>query len=418
MDYRKALAVLEERQETRIRLGLARIRRHLARLGDPQEKVPAVHVAGTNGKGSVCAMISAIGQAAGLKAGLYISPHLSDPRERIAINGKMISRADFSRLMSRALRHEDKDPLTYFELLTSIAFQYFAERRIELMVLETGLGGRFDATNVVKQPVVSVITTVDYDHMQFLGSSITAIAGEKAGILKRARPVVVGDLRPAALKVVSERARALGCPLLRADRPNKPQIDWRRGRQAYRVPDAPRRTVGLLGVSQPQNAEVAAEAAKQLAITDSAIAKGLAAVRWPGRWQVVRKHGRVAVVDGAHNRQAMERFEQTLRQSPWQGRRSVFIMGFLKDKEHELMVKRLAPHLREAIVVAPSNPRALDAGTLAREVRAAAPKARITVAANPREAIHCWLARKTPRNAFICGSLYLAGEALNELEAA
>ncbi|MDD5305276.1 MAG: Mur ligase family protein, partial [Elusimicrobia bacterium] len=182
MIFAEALAVLEERQETKIVLGLGRVRAHLARLGDPHLAVPAIHVAGTNGKGSTCAILSAVLSAAGYSTGLFISPHLLSVRERISVDGREISESEFSRFMARALAADKKKELTYFELLTSIAFQHFADKKCAVMVLETGLGGRLDATNVIPRPLAAIVTSIDYDHQAYLGETLKAIAREKAGI--------------------------------------------------------------------------------------------------------------------------------------------------------------------------------------------------------------------------------------------
>src|SRR5208282_6773973 len=182
MKFRRALEILTARQETRIQLGLTRVRRHLKSLGDPQEAFDSIHVAGTNGKGSVCAFLDSVLREAGFKVGLYISPHLESILERIRVNGRWIPPKDFARLMERTLRREAGNRLTYFELVTSIAFQYFQESKVDIAVLETGLGGRYDATNVVQKPLATLIPTVDYDHMDFLGWTLASIAREKAGI--------------------------------------------------------------------------------------------------------------------------------------------------------------------------------------------------------------------------------------------
>jgi dihydrofolate synthase/folylpolyglutamate synthase len=161
MTFASALAALEARQEARIELGLGRVRAHLSRLGDPQELVPAFHVAGTNGKGSTCAMLASVLRASGRRTGLYVSPHLLDVRERITVDGRPISKNAFARLMTRTLRADKEKRLTYFELLTSIAFQHFAESKCDTTVLETGMGGRLDATNVVTHPLAAVVTSID-----------------------------------------------------------------------------------------------------------------------------------------------------------------------------------------------------------------------------------------------------------------
>ncbi len=198
MTFASALAALEARQEARIELGLDRVLKHLSRLGNPHDRVPVFHVAGTNGKGSTCAILAAVLRASGRRTGLYVSPHLLDVRERISVDGRPISKSAFARLMARTLRADAGGRLTYFELLTSIAFQHFAESKCAVSVLETGMGGRLDATNVVTSPLAAVVTSIDFDHQAFLGKTLSAIAVQKAGIFKTGRPAVYPNLaRPA-----------------------------------------------------------------------------------------------------------------------------------------------------------------------------------------------------------------------------
>ena len=234
MTYACALAVLEERQETKIVLGLDRVLAHLSRLGNPQLKVPAFHVAGTNGKGSMCAMLAAVLKASGRKTGLYVSPHLLSVRERVSIGGKAISEVAFARLMAKALTADPKKKLTYFELLTSIAFQHFAEEKCDVMVLETGLGGLLDATNVVPAPLAAIVTSVDFDHQAFLGDTLPAIARQKTGIFKAGRPAVYPDLP------VLRRASLRGMPFVVRRPWATVSTDWSRGRQTLRAPSGSR----------------------------------------------------------------------------------------------------------------------------------------------------------------------------------
>jgi len=417
MTLSRALAVLDERQETKIRLGLARIRRHLARLGDPQERYETVHVAGTNGKGSVCAMLDSVLRESGLKVGLYLSPHLEDVRERIRVNGEWIPPKDFGRLMQKTLRHEGRDPLTYFELLTSIAFQYFAERKVDVAVLETGLGGRFDATNVVRRPLATIIPSIDYDHMNFLGKTLSRIAREKAGIFKKGCPALTAETKAEPLKVLRRTAERLRAPFvaLPDDGPWRPwKIDWKNGRQIIRGPGGRRLRVGILGVAQARNAALVGAAAgwlraQNVPISEEAFERGLAKVRWPARFEIVRRGSRVAILDGAHNLQAMRHFKSTLESSPWNKRPKRFVLGFLRDKEHRKMIQLIAPMLKEAIATEPPSPRALSAGELAAEIKAAAPAAKITVLSDPNEALRVAFAARSPRAICVCGSFYLAG---------
>jgi dihydrofolate synthase/folylpolyglutamate synthase len=409
MNFGRALAALEARQESRIELGLDRVRAHLARLGDPQETVPAFHVAGTNGKGATCAILAAVLRASGRRVGLYVSPHLFDARERIAVDGRMIPRADFARLLTRALKADPGGRLTYFELLTSVAFQWFAERRCDVMVLETGLGGRLDATNVVKAPLAAVVTSVDLDHQNFLGRTRARIAAQKAGIFKAGRPAVFPDLP------VLRRAPRRGTPVIVRRDWTAVRTDWRRGVQVLRAPSGREYRLSLLGARQGRNAALARAAvdASGLAVPESAWRAGLGRVRWPGRFDAVRLGRRTLVVDGAHNPEAARALAATWAAAPWSRRPARWILGMLRDKDAAGVLAPLAPFLTEVVVVRPDSPRALDALALAAAVRRAAPRARVTVERDARAAIGAWRRdRRAPAAAVCAGSLYLAGEAL------
>lgn len=409
MNFAAALAALEARQETKIELGLGRVRAHLERLGSPHAAVPAIHVAGTNGKGSTCAIIASVLEAAGLRVGLYVSPHLLSVRERVKVGGRDIPEKAFARLLARALRADKAGRLTYFELLTSVAFQYFAERRCDVMVLETGLGGRLDATNVVPSPLAAVVTSVDYDHQRFLGRTLSAIARQKTGIFKSGRPAVRPDLP------VLRRAALRGRPVVVRAPWKTVSVDWARGRQVLRAPSGETYALSLLGARQGLNAALARAAidASGLAVSEAAWRRGLARVSWRGRFEAIRLGAKTLVVDGAHNPEAARALAATWRASPYSQRPARWILGVMKDKDAAGLLAPLAPFLKEATLVRPPSPRALEPLEFSDFVRRAAPKARVTLERDPRTAIAAW--RKDPRApevAVCAGSLYLAGAAL------
>ena len=412
MTFAQALAALEARQEARIELGLDRVRAHLSRLGDPHELVPVFHVAGTNGKGSTCAMLASVLRASGRRTGLYVSPHLLDVRERISVDGRPISRPDFARLMARTLRADSKKRLTYFELLTSIAFQYFADKKCDVAVLETGMGGRLDATNVVTNPLAAIVTSLDFDHQAFLGKTLPAIAAQKAGIFKTGRPAVFPNLP------VLRRAIKRGVPIV-VRRPWVPiRTDWARGVQILRSPRGASYALSLLGSRQGWNAALARAAveASGLDVKESAWKKGLAAVHWPGRVQAIRLGKKTLVVDGAHNPEAARALAATWSSSPWSKRPARWILGILRDKDQAGLLKPLSPFLREVSVVRPPSPRALEPLEFAAAVRRYAPRARVTVERDPAGAIAAWRRdARAPAVAVCAGSLYLAGAALKAL---
>jgi dihydrofolate synthase/folylpolyglutamate synthase len=410
MTFAEALAVLDERQEARIVLGLPRVRAHLARLGDPHLKVPAFHVAGTNGKGSTCAILASILRASGRRVGLYVSPHLLSPRERITVDGTPISEKEFARAMKRALSADKKKELTYFELLTSIAFQHFAASRCDVMVLETGLGGRLDATNVVEKPLAAIVTSIDYDHQAWLGDTLAEIARQKTGIFKAGRPAVhpsIPVLNKAEFKGVRFAVKKPWACV---------SVDWKAATQTLLAPNGRRYELSLLGSRQGWNAALAAEALKAagLCVDEARFARGLASVRWPARFEPLElAKGKTLIVDGAHNPEAARALAATWRSSPHSKRRSRWILGVMKDKDVAGVLGPIAPFLKDAVVVRPPSPRALEPFDLAASVRRLAPKARVTIERDPAAAIGAWRRDAAAPPVAVCaGSLYLAGAAL------
>jgi len=422
MTYPQALRVLAARQEGRIRLGLSRLRRSLRRLGSPHEALPCLHVAGTNGKGSTCAILESVLRAAGYRTGLYLSPHLRCVRERIRVRGRPVPEADFARLLGRAAAADPEGELTYFELLTIVAFLHFRELDAEAVVLETGLGGRLDATNAVQRPLACVITSIAFDHTQWLGRTLSCIAGEKAGIIKPGVPVFCPSLPPEAMRVVAGRAAAQRAPLTVVRRPWRTvSVRWRDNRQT--LSDGRRRyEIHLLGARQGRNAALARAALEgvrgSLPVTEAAWRRGLARVRLPGRCEVLRADGRTAIVDGAHNPEAMSQLALTLAASPWGRERVRWILGMMRDKDRAGIVARIAPRLQDAVAVSLPGFRALAAGELGRELRRQAPAALVRETEDPAAALRAWLADPAaPRTAVVCGSFYLAGAALAALRA-
>ena len=409
MNFAAALAVLEERQETKIVLGLDRVRAHLALLGNPHLAVPAFHVAGTNGKGSTCAMLASVFGAAGYRVGLFISPHLLSIRERISVDRRAITESEFAAQMTLALTADTKKRLTYFELLTSIAFQHFAARKCDIMVLEAGLGGRLDATNVVPTPLAAIVTTVGYDHQAYLGKTLAAIARQKTGIFKAGRPAVRANLP------ILRRAALRGLPIVVHAPWKCLRIDWTRGRQTFRAPNGRRYMLSLLGSRHGWNAALvhAAIKASGLSVSEAAWKKGLACVSWRGRFEIIRLGRKTLIIDGGHNPEAAAALAETWASSPFSRKPARWIMGIMKDKDAAGLLAPLAPFLREAVLVRPPSPRALEPFDFARSVRAAAPKAHVTLERDPATAIAAWRRdRRAPAVAVCTGSLYLAGAAL------
>lgn len=414
MTYRQALSLLEERQEIRWKLGLRRIRGLMRALGDPQDEVPAIHVAGTNGKGGLCAMLESILRSAGHRVGLYTSPHLIRPTERIRFDGLEIGPRDFGRLLGAA-KAAETDEASFFELLTAAAFLYFREKGADVAVIETGLGGRLDATNVLQKPLLTAIPSIGFDHAIHLGTTLTAIAGEKAGILKAGSRCLCGELPSEAARVVRRRAEAVGCPVEFVGRDLRSvRSIWEEGRQELADGDGGRFSLALLGEAAVGNACIARRAAEHLRVPDGAVRRGLADVRWPGRFQVLRTRGRTLILDGAHNSPALAAFASTWARSPWREEDSVFMVGCLADKDRLELVRTVSSLTKKVILARPDSPRALDPRTLAPAFERAGTRV-LGVEQRADRALDAWLRTDAPVGA-ACGSLYLVGSVLKSLE--
>lgn len=384
-----------------VKFGLENITEALAALGNPQHAFSAVHVAGTNGKGSTCAMIDAAAQAAGVRTGLYTSPHLVEPTERIRIGGRPVTRNEFADAFNRV--HEvgmamETHP-TYFETVTAMAFLLFREEGVELGVIEVGLGGRLDATNVLK-PILTAITPVDFDHEAFLGSSLEQIAGEKAGILKPGVLAVVAPQRPEAESVIRRRAREVEAPadFIRPAELVNIRIDAKDSEFHFRGVHI---HCPLAGQHQVTNAATAAAVLQYLETPIS----GIAQTRWPGRLETVA-HNPEIILDGAHNPAGARALAGHIR-TFYAGRRIWLIYGAMRDKSVQEITEILFPLADRVIVTAPAFARALRPEALAE----ASDHPSIQVADNLKTALKM-LRQAAPQDVvFITGSLYLVGEA-------
>jgi len=392
-------AYLQRLQPLAMRFGLERMERALHALGHPERRFPLLHVGGTNGKGSTCAMSAAALSAAGHRVGLYTSPHLVRFHERIAIDGVPIEDAALSTRIDEVRAacpwHEagrEDERLTYFEFATLVGLLEFASRGVSVAVVEVGLGGRHDATNALGSPAVTAIARIGLDHVQLLGDTVEAVAREKAGIFKTGVPAVVYRDQPGgALEVLRSEAARRGAPFTVA-----PPV-W----------DGP---VGLAGPHQKANAALAAAALRALAtrgvaVGEDAIARGIAGVVWPGRLEEV---GGV-LLDGAHNPQGAAALAEALA-ALHPGRPVELVFGVLSDKDHTGMLAALGPAVRGLHLVAPASPRARPAG----EMQAVARSLGIPAETHPgvEEALAC-ARRAAYDGALVCvaGSLYLVGEA-------
>jgi dihydrofolate synthase/folylpolyglutamate synthase len=399
-----------------IDLSMDRLLALLAKLGDPQDRLPPViHVAGTNGKGSTCAFVRAIAEAAGLSVHVYTSPHLVRFNERIRVAGRLVDDATLEAALERVIAVNADAPITVFEVITAAAFDRFAATPADLCVLEVGLGGRGDATNVIARPAASAITSISMDHREMLGDTLAAIAAEKAGIIKRGVPVAIGAQPDEALSVLVETALRVGAPVrLRAH-------DWEvtPTRNGFRYADADGGLAlpdpALPGSFQRDNAGIAIAAlrATTLPIPDEAYVEGMGRVAWPGRLQ--RLTGSYAAMlppdwelwlDGGHNPGAGEALAQHL--ATWHDRRLHLIVGMKQAKDSAAFLRPMLPHAATVWAVAePEQHLALPVEAIVAAsggVARPGPRVADVLRALPRTG--------APARVLICGSLYLAGEVL------
>jgi len=389
---------LAARRRFGMRPSLDAIRGVCDALGDPQKNLRAIHVAGTNGKGAVCAMIDACLRAGGLRACRYTSPHLVRINERFFVDGKPVDDVTLESAADKVF-HADSDTnsqLTFFEALTAVAFIAFSEAKCDYAVLETGLGGRLDATNICA-PEICVITKIGLDHCDWLGDTVEKIAAEKAGIIKKGVPIVLGKNDPEVIAVVKTRASEVGAPFFYApDMADESEI-----------PDG----FSLEGAFNRENAVTALAALKVL---KKGSRDGLSNVVWPGRFQRVGRF----IIDGAHNPPAARALAAALRKyAPFAGSVPTLIAGFCGDKDVDETLRILAPLVGKGIAVRTNNPRSLAPEELARKMESAG------IPAISCDSIHLALEKMgsvpsgSGADTLICGSLFLAGEALAELGA-
>ena len=379
MDWNEAIALLHGANWKHTKIGLERMRDFMHALGDPQEKLRYVHIAGTNGKGSACVMTQSILTAAGFRTGLYISPHLDQFNERLSIDGQMISDADLRRLAARvraAAETLGEEP-TDFEMITAMAFCWFEEQHCDLVVLEVGMGGRLDATNVISHPEVCAIMHIGLDHTEFLGDTVEKVAAEKAGILKPGADCVLYHQLPGVMDVVQQRFADVkpdaAARLIITDptaftartRTIDGQVFDYRARRHLRIQ--------LLGNYQMENAMAVLDIIDCLqrrgwGISEDAIRVGVAQATWPGRFEVLSRDP-LLIVDGAHNPNGVEALVDTIR-TYFPDQKINFVMGVMKDKDYHTMLRLIAPYAARFITELPDAHRALRPDELKSEIRA------------------------------------------------
>ncbi|MCR5209819.1 MAG: bifunctional folylpolyglutamate synthase/dihydrofolate synthase [Lachnospiraceae bacterium] len=375
MTEKEAELFIEETAKLGSVMGLDTMRELLKRIGNPEKDLKTVHIAGTNGKGSVLAYVSAILKAAGYKTGRYFSPSLGKEFEKIQINGKAITSKTVSEgleIIKQASEEMKEDGLpvpTLFEVETALAFWYFSREKCDIAVIECGLGGETDATNVIPAPLVCVFAHIDEDHKAILGNTIEEITRVKSGIIKARCDVVSVGQNESALKVLRDKAQQSGASLLVAQ-PSRVRYGLKK--QRFDTGSYKDLEIGIAGTVQPENAAAAVCTAdilnkKGFDISEKALRKGLAEARWNGRFTILRERPYL-IADGAHNPDAAGRLSEAL-DIYFKDKKVILILGILKDKEYDKIVKFLVPHAKRVVTLTPpENPRALPALELAKEV--------------------------------------------------
>lgn len=434
MKYQEALDYIRSIQSYGIVPGLESITELCRRLGNPQDRLKFVHIAGTNGKGSTLAYISTVLACAGYRVGRYISPVIFDYRERIQVNGRNITKKALCegieiisnicyQMTEEGLRHP-----TPFEVETALGFWYFDRSACDIVVLETGMGGLYDATNVIRTTEAAVLTSISMDHMAFLGRTLTEIARHKAGILKEGCDVVSVEQAPEAMEAVRRTADEKGCALCVADHDSIVRL--KRGRGAvigrqkfdYRGRDGlgiRQLEISLAGIFQPDNALLAIETLRVLQkkgyrITEAALRKGLKETVWPGRFSVLSTKP-LFVADGAHNEGAAEKLADSV-EFYFTNKRIIYIMGMLRDKEYEKVIGLTHSYADQIITVTPpDNPRAMSAYELAQEVAKVHPK--VTAVDSLEEAVEMARLLAGPEDVILAfGSLSYLGRLIRIVE--
>ena len=423
MNYNEVVNLIETSMKFGSRPGLERTAKLLDFLGNPHKRLRLIHVSGTNGKGSTTAMIASILINAGYSTGMYASPHLYRNTERMTIDGKEITEEDF---VSFALEVMDKMKLmrnlgleepTQFEMYTAMAFLYFQRKKVDFAVIEVGLGGRYDATNVI-DPILSIITSISYDHMDILGDTIEKIAYEKAGIIKENSTVVMyPQLFTEAADVIEAVCREKNAELIKADAASVVLKDYNISGQIvdfkYRGYEINNMKLPLIGDHQIKNAVVALTAIAELdemghTVGEEAVRAGIETVKWPCRLSIVSTEPLI-LIDGAHNEDGINSLQVALSKY-FSNRKIIFVIGMLKDKDYGYAIKKLMPMAHHAVATEPLSERSLAASTMAEAVKpycsSVSPEQDIIKAIEKAKQLY-----EQDSMICICGSLYLAGSA-------
>lgn len=420
MNVREAIDYIHSTYQFGSKLGLDNITTLLSYMDNPQDRLEYIHVAGTNGKGSTSTMIYSILRAQGYKVGLYTSPYLEVFNERIRINGENIDDASLAEVVSFVKIHVDRmlsegcSHPTEFEIVTAVAFEYYARHKVDYVVLEVGLGGRLDSTNVIKKPLVSVITPVDLDHVEYLGDTLDKVAFEKAGIIKPDSVCVVHPQAPEAMEVIAARCQLLGTRLVVAPVEEASVQSATLEGTVFKLFDNAF-CLKLIGDYQINNAVVAmttAEALREaydIEISENAVRDGLAAAAWPGRLEVM-SHSPLVMIDGAHNFHGASGLAAAVKRL-MPNRRIIAVVGILGDKDISGMLSVMMPLLDTVIATEPNNPRKMSAEGLAERMESYGKP--VVIKPSISDAVAWAFEQVNPGSddAVLCfGSLYMIGE--------
>lgn len=415
MTCEEAIAYIESYTWSEMRLGLERTRELLAALGNPQKGMKIIHVAGSNGKGSTCVMLASVLRAAGYRTGLYTSPHIERFHERLQVNGRQITDEELAEVTRRVKAAADAMPdhPSQFELSTAIAMEFFRKTNCELVVLEVGLGGALDSTNVIGTPEAAVITGISLEHTEYLGNTLAEIAQAKAGIIKPGGDVVCYNAPKEVMDVFEQTCRDKGARLHRTDPSRLTPLEHDLISQRF-LWDGKEYTLPLLGRHQLQNASAVLTTLELLRsrgwkVPDDAVAGGLQSVRWPARLEVLRRDP-LFILDGGHNPQCAQTLKYFI-EDYLPGQKLTFLMGVLADKDWQAMLEEVRPFAGNFLCVTPDSPRALPAVELADYINQ-----HLNVKAKAFDSVHDALDDALETSLSLCqttiafGSLYMAGD--------
>ncbi|MBQ2734593.1 MAG: bifunctional folylpolyglutamate synthase/dihydrofolate synthase [Clostridia bacterium] len=423
MTYRETLEYIHNINWSFCKPGLERIGALCEKLGHPERELSVIHIAGTNGKGSVCAMLDSILRASGRRVGLYTSPYIRNFNERMQVDGKPIENEELVELteLIRPIADTMTDKPTEFELITAIAFEYFRRKQCDIVILEVGLGGRLDSTNIIENPLLSIITDIDFDHTALLGNTIQAIAAEKAGIIKEGRPCLFGGRDSSACRTIRAIAAKKKAPFHTIDRSDYRVVDMTLDGTVFDFQNYVGLKLPLLGTYQPFNAAIVLTALRILEEhegingTEEQLRRGLEAVRWPARFELL-SHDPIILYDGGHNPQGVSAAVKSI-QTYFPEQKVNILTAVMRDKDYDEMIEILKPAVAHAFTTqVDDNPRALRAEEFASTF--ASHKIPATAYASVKDAMQAAIeASRQENRPLVClGSLYLYNAAVDALE--